>query len=157
MTNGFKLDSEVVKIQLEGKTKEEVFTEMANMLQDAGYVKESYLNGILKREEVFPTGLPTGDIGVAIPHTDVEHVNMPMVAVATLNEPVQFGIMGGNQEDTIDVKVVFMLAMKDGNAQLQVLQNIMEIIQDEQLLEEISSAQDEQTLLTLLEDKININ
>lgn len=157
MTNGFKLDSEVVKIQLEAKTKEEVFTEMANMLHNAGYVKESYLNGILKREEVFPTGLPTGDVGVAIPHTDVEHVNMPMVAAATLNEPVQFGIMGGSQEDTIDVKVVFMLAMKDGNAQLQVLQNIMGIIQDEQLLEEISSAQDEQTLLTLLEDKININ
>lgn len=157
MTNGFKLDSDVVKTQLEVKTKEEVFTQMASLLKNAGYVKESYLDGIIKREELFPTGLPTGKIGVAIPHTDVEHVNKPMIAAATLKEPVKFRVMGGSEEDIIDVKIVFLLAMKDGNAQLELLKNIMSIIQNDDLLDEIASVENENTLLTLLENRININ
>ncbi len=157
MTNKFKLDSKVVKTQLEAKTKEEVLAQMADLLEDCGYVKKSYKDGIIKREEIFPTGLPTGNIGVAIPHTDVKHVNKPMIAAATLKEPVKFRVMGGSEEEIIDVKIVFLLAMNDSTAQLELLKNIINVIQDNELLDKIALIKNEDVLLSLLEKRININ
>lgn len=154
MEKKFKIDKSVVKIGLEGGDKKEVLTSMARMLFEAGYVKESYIHGILKREDIFPTGIPTGEYGVAIPHTDIEHVNSPMVAVATLKEPIEFNSMGGGKEDKLWVKIIFMLAMKDGNEQLPMLQSLMDIIQDNELLKDIYESTDNGLLAAMLTVKL---
>jgi PTS system galactitol-specific IIA component len=150
----FQIDKRVVKIGLQGGDKAEVLKRMAEMLKKAGYVKESYITGILKREDIFPTGLPTGEYGVAIPHTDVEHVNSPMIAVATLKKAVEFNVMGGDEGDKIDVKIIFMLAMKDGNAQLTLLQSLMGVIQDSKLLKGIYEAKEVDSLVSMLNVKL---
>ena len=67
--------------------------------------------------------------GVAIPHTDVEHVNTPAVCIVRLKKPVDFVIMGDDTE-TVSVDCIFMLAMKEAHAQLTLLQNLMGILQD---------------------------
>lgn len=156
MSNNFTLDRRVVTLGLEAKDKNEAIEMIAKTLRDAGYVKDSYINAIIEREKVFPTGLPTGEYGVAIPHTDVEHVNTPMVAVATLKNPVDFCVMGSCDGETIPVKIMFMLAMKDGNAQIHLLTNIMSVIQDSELLKKIYEAKTGEELLALVGDKINI-
>jgi len=69
MLEGFH-EGMIMRISTQGKSKQEVLTELADHLQAAGYVKESYADGILKREEIYPTGLTTGQINVAVPHTD---------------------------------------------------------------------------------------
>lgn len=43
-------------------------------------------------------------------------------------------MMGGEKEDKVDVKIIFMLAMKDGNAQVTLLKKLMGVIQDDELL-----------------------
>lgn len=154
METKFEIDKRVVKIELQGTNKAEVLKSIAEMLKEAGYVKESYINGILKREDIFPTGLPTGEYGVAIPHTDIEHVNSPMIAVATLKEPIEFNVMGGGEEDKIGIKIIFMLAMKESNAQLSLLQSLMSIIQDSKLLKDIYETKDVDSLVYMLNEKL---
>lgn len=146
----FRLDKKVVLINLEDKDKIEILKKMADRLQREGYVKKSYIQGILKREKIFPTGLQAKNCGVAIPHTDIEHVNSPMIAVATLKNAVEFNMMGGEGDDKVNVKIIFMLAMKDGNAQLSLLQKLMKIIQDDDLLDRICNEDKVDNLVSLI-------
>lgn len=150
----FKVDRKVILLKVEEKNKAVILQEMADKLEKAGYVKRSFIDNVLKREAVFPTGLQSGDFGVAIPHTDVEHVNSPMISVATLKYPVEFNMMGGEKKDKVDVKVIFMLAMKDGNAQVDLLQKLMKIIQNTKLLNDIYKVNNVDVLLKIINENL---
>ena len=83
----------VILLDVEGDNKEEVLATIGNNLVERGLVKESFVPAIIKREGEFATGLPTAGVSVAIPHTDVEHVNKKTISVAVLKNPVDFVIM----------------------------------------------------------------
>jgi PTS system galactitol-specific IIA component len=146
------VDSNLVMVNIEASTKEEALKKLAGRMCENGYVKESFANAILEREKVFPTGLPTEGFGVAIPHTDVEHVNKPGIALGILQNPVKFNMMGDCDPDNlIDVKVLFMLAIKEPHMQLKLLQDIMEMIQDSELLGKMATADSVQSLIKTTE------
>ena len=123
------LNEDLVLMEVDAKDKFDLLRQAAKCLQTHGYVKESYADAVIEREKVFATGLPTVMGGVAIPHTDVEHVNTPAVCIVRLKKPVDFVIMGDDTE-TVSVDCIFMLAMKEAHAQLTLLQNLMGILQD---------------------------
>lgn len=123
------LNEDLVLMEVDAKDKFDLLRQAARCLQTHGYVKESYADAVIEREKVFATGLPTVMGGVAIPHTDVEHVNTPAVCIVRLKKPVDFVIMGDDTE-TVSVDCIFMLAMKEAHAQLTLLQNLMGILQD---------------------------
>ena len=123
------LNEDLVLMEVDAKDKFDLLRQAAQCLQTHGYVKESYADAVIEREKVFATGLPTVMGGVAIPHTDVEHVNTPAVCIVRLKKPVDFVIMGDDTE-TVSVDCIFMLAMKEAHAQLTLLQNRMGILQD---------------------------
>lgn len=53
---------------------------MADKLDGVRVAKEGFLDALLKREEIYPTGLPISG-GVAIPHTDPQYVTrMPWLS-----------------------------------------------------------------------------
>ena len=124
-----ELNEDLVLMEVDAKDKFDLLRQAAQCLQTHGYVKESYADAVIEREKVFATGLPTVMGGVAIPHTDVEHVNTPAVCIVRLKKPVDFVIMGDDTE-TVSVDCIFMLAMKEAHAQLTLLQNLMGILQD---------------------------
>lgn len=124
----------VVKTKETNKNK--LLKELASKLHNEEYVKESYIKAVCDREEIFPTGLNTQGIGVAIPHTDSVHVNEKSMIVGILEEDVKFTIMGSDDE-LVDVGLVFMLAIKDPANQLTMLQNLIELCQDESHLKEL--------------------
>lgn len=66
---------------------------MFQKLLNAECVKDSYIDGITKRESEYPTGLEVNGIGFAIPHTDSEHVIQSQVCFASLEEPIIFSDM----------------------------------------------------------------
>ncbi|MBC5638025.1 PTS sugar transporter subunit IIA [Ornithinibacillus sp. BX22] len=148
-------DESVILLDVEGETKEVVLETVAQNLVDRGLVKTSFIQAILKRESEFATGLPTAGVSVAIPHTDVEHVNEKTISVAVLKKPVDFVIMGDDSETT-PVQIVFMLAMDEAHSQLTLLQKLMQVFQDEQTLRTIVSATDKSTIKTLLEEKLEL-
>lgn len=147
------LDQNLVMINLEVETQQEALEKLAGRLYETGYVKDTYAQAILEREKVFPTGLPTEGYGVAIPHTDVEHVNKPAVALGILQKPVKFNLMGDlNPDSQVDVQVMFMLAIKEPHMQLELLQDIMEMIQDQELLKKMVEAESVQDLIQTTEE-----
>lgn len=149
------LDESVILVDLEGTTKEEVLESMARNLFEQGVVKESYIDAVISREKIFPTGLPTRGCSVAIPHTDIEHVNKKSISVAVLKNTVDFGIMG-EMDTYTPVKLVFMLAMDQQHAQLSLLQSLMQIFQDEEMLTLLSNEKCKNTIRELLNKKLKM-
>lgn len=149
------LDRDLVMLNLEANTQTEALEKLAARLFEVGYVKETYAKAILEREKVFPTGLPTEGYGVAIPHTDVEHVIKPAIALGILQKPVKFNLMGDlDPNNQVDVQILFMLAIKEPHMQLKLLQDIMEIIQDSELLNKMVKAEDVETLIQATEQYV---
>jgi galactitol PTS system EIIA component len=131
-------NDKLVKIQVNVKDSTEALRVAAQLLHREGVVKDSYESAIIERESVYPTGLPTEPVGVAIPHTDIEHVNYPGIAVLTLKHPIKFQLMG-DPEGTVQVSIIFALAITDHHAQLETLEQLTSIFQDVALLESLAN------------------
>ncbi|WP_339226609.1 PTS sugar transporter subunit IIA [Oceanobacillus sp. FSL K6-2867] len=144
----------VILLDVEGNSKEEVLAAIGNNLVDRGLVKESFVPAIIKREGEFATGLPTAGVSVAIPHTDVEHVNKKTISIAVLKNPVDFVIMGDDSETT-PVQLVFMLAMDEAHSQLSLLQKLMQVFQEEDTLKYLVRQTDKSKIKSLLEEKLD--
>ncbi|MCC0642298.1 MULTISPECIES: PTS sugar transporter subunit IIA [unclassified Clostridioides] len=147
------ISSNLIFKDIEVSSNEDALKFLGQRLFDEQYVKESYIEAVIAREKKYATGLPTGIYGVAIPHTDIVHVNEPGIAIGILNKPVKF-IMMGTDDTEIDVKVIFMLAVKEPQEQLQLLERLMTIFQDENMLNNIIDLREE-SLSNLLNYKLN--
>lgn len=143
------LNPKVILINIEAENREEALNILANKLKSEGFVKDSFIQAILDREDEFSTGLPGFGRGIAIPHADPHHVNSSVMAIATLKKSVQFRMMG-NHDELIDVEVMFMLALKESHSHMSVLQNLMDIIQNEALLTQIKEAATPDELYSLV-------
>lgn len=139
--DSFQINQELVSVQMEAKSAPEVITELSRLLFERGYVKSSYANAAIAREEEFPTGLPTKGCGTAIPHADVKHTIEPGIAVGTLKEPVKFGQLG-DASNQVDVSVVFLLSVTQPSAQVYLLKSLIEVYKDEDLLCKLQAAID---------------
>lgn len=141
---------------LAAKNYEDVMSQVGGALTREGYAKETYVDALIEREQEFPTGLDVDGYGVAIPHTPVEHVNKTAIAVAILENPVEFTAMGTDDE-FVQVKLVMMLAIagKPGEhgAHIDELQRIMAILQDTALLEKIQNAKSADEIIGLVKEK----
>lgn len=153
MSGNQVISVDLIVSQLKAASFQEIIESLGNRLQAFGYVKDSYVSAVIKREGIFPTGLPLGNINVAIPHTDVEHVNKPAIAVATLAHPVPFGNMG-DPGDTLEVSIVFLLAMKEPHAQVNLLQNLVETFQNPEILEFLLRATDPKEIEKILQQHL---
>lgn len=114
---------------------------MAHVLFKQGFVKASFADAIVDREAVFPTGL--GEL--AIPHTDREHTVKDAIAVAVLEQPVDF-VMMGSDDETTSVSVVFMLAISTNDRQIETLQTVMGYAQSNDALAELKNCADVESL-----------
>lgn len=139
----------LVYVEREVKAKDDVLRAMAKRLCSAGYVKESYEEGIISREKIYPTGLYTGSINVAVPHTDCIHVYKDSVAVGILQHPVCFQAMD-NPENSIKVSIVIMLALKEAHGQLQMLQKVLSLVKEQDELKRILKIKNEEDLYPIL-------
>lgn len=152
---GIQIIEPAVRCKLEASSQGELFAKMAAPLLEAGLVKEGYAEHVGRREESFPTGLPLGDLGIAVPHTDPEHVNAPAIAVATLAHPIVFKVMGSPNERT-SVRLVFMLALDEGHEHLDVLKKIMGIAGKRDDLEAILQASSDEELLNIVGELLDV-
>jgi len=136
----------VILTNLDASNKEEVFKALHEELYKNGNVKESFYNGLVKRENEYPTGLALSNYNVAIPHTDAQHIINSCIAVATLKNPVQFQCME-DESISIDVSVVFMLAMGDAHGHIEMLQKLVSLIQNDSFLENLINSKDKNEII----------
>lgn len=137
---------------LEASSMEEVMEGLGTVMIDRGYAKDTYVDALVERERNFPTGLDINGVGVAIPHTDVSHVLKEGMAIGKLSKPVQFTLMGTDDETT-DVSLVFMLSVKDPQEHLVQLQRILEIIQDNEVLKRIMNCDNAEAIINVIKEK----
>jgi len=146
---GAYLDRDALLLDVEAGNAADAIGLLAARLEASGRVRGTYRDAVIAREAIMPTGLPLGAINVAIPHTDVEHVIRPGVGLAVLRAPVQFASMD-DPDERLDVRIVFALALTEKNAQIAMLQAIMELIQDEDALGRLAAARDPAQALAAL-------
>lgn len=144
---------DLIEMNLNLDTKEEVITKLSELMLKNNFIKESYIEAVLKREEEFPTALSTENISFAIPHTDPEHVNKAAIAVALLKDKVNFISMEDYGQE-IGVKIVFLLAITNPSKQVKVLKKLIEVMQNKEIVEELLNSKDQSKLVKIFKQKL---
>jgi PTS system galactitol-specific IIA component len=133
-------DEKMMKVNAQAPDTEEAIKLLGAMMAKEGFVEEAYWEDVYKREQTFPTGLPTQPVAIAIPHADPDRVIKSGIAIAVFDKPVKFRLMGSNEPDELDVPVVFMLALKDFKQQTAVIRDLLTLIQSKTLITDIHQA-----------------
>lgn len=150
------LHEELVVLDYEVRNREELLRNLASILKERGYVKESFIEGVLEREKVFPTGLNTDGVKVAIPHTDAKHVNKPAILFAKLKESVTFKEMGMSGSD-VEAKLILMMAVKNPDEQVKTLSNLMSILSKREVLLSLYNCTTKSEVITILSKVLYTN
>lgn len=146
------LNENLILMDLELNNSTEVFETIGGVFIEEGYCRESYVQALIDREKDFPTGINMGTVGIAIPHTDKSHVIKGGVAIGQLKNPVEFYQMGTNDE-LVQAKLIFMLAVEDPEGHLAFLQRILQVLQDSSVLEKLLEATDKNDILEIIKEK----
>lgn len=149
------LEREMIFPKLEFDSRTEVLQYMAHQFTKFDLAKESYAAALIEREAHFPTGISARAFDIAIPHCASENVNRTSMAVATLTHSVDWHAMD-DPNTILQPTVVFMLAIKDPDKQIETLQKIMAIIQNSQLLQDISVAVTRDEIFSKLDPILNV-
>lgn len=125
----------LIAFDLQASDARDVIDLLAGRMHAQGLVSAEYGEQTWTREMIHPTGLPTQPFCIAFPHADADGVSRSALGVAILHEPVKFQNMA-DPDEGLDVMLVFMLANRDPQEQIQTLRNLAVLFgQPEKLLE----------------------
>ena len=146
--------NEELILKINGKKQDmEVLAYMAEYLQSKGLVKDSYSKAITDREAEFPTGLFTGNINIAIPHADTEHVEKAAICVGVLEEPIIFRAMDDPDKE-LEIRLIIMLALKEAHGHIEMLQKVVELIKDQEALNKVIESSDSSIIYQIVSEKL---
>lgn len=130
-----EFNESLIAFELQAKDAKEVIDLLAGKMHAQGLVAAEYGAQTWARELEHPTGLPTKPFCIAFPHADAEGVNQSALGVAVLKHAVTFQNMA-DPDEGLDVVLVFMLANRDPEEQIQTLRNLAVLFgQPEKLVE----------------------
>jgi PTS system galactitol-specific IIA component len=130
-----EFNESLIAFDLQAKDAKEVIDLLAGKMYEQELVMAEYGAQTWAREMIHPTGLPTKPFCIAFPHADAEGVNRSVLGVAVLRQPVIFQNMA-DPDEGLDVMLVFMLANRDPEEQIQTLRNLAVLFgQPEKLVE----------------------
>ena len=109
---------------------------------------------VIEREKGFPTGIQLFSMVVGIPHTEAQYVKKTMVSVATLTKPIKINNMI-NPKESLETKMLFMIAMADPKGQVEILQTLMGLFKKTSVLEKIASEDSSESICKLLTEAIS--
>lgn len=139
--------------RLDVKSREEALTTMGEYLVDCDYCHASFVDAILERERIHPSGLPMPGHKIAIPHTDADHVKRSVILFARLKNPVSFFSMGDPNE-RIPVQMISMFALKEKKLIGDMLATLITVYQRHEVLDAILNASDGEEIYRLLRDAV---
>jgi PTS system galactitol-specific IIA component len=128
---------ELIEIDATYLSQKEMFEVVSKKLYKKGYVKATFRDALIKREAEYPTGLALNKTSIAIPHTDVHHIEIPFIYVIKLKRPLSF-VQMATTEEWIEVDYIFMLGIKDPSKQVGLLSIIMNKMQEDQFANKFS-------------------
>ncbi len=149
------LKSEHIMMAVQAADAKAAIELLTAALVESGYAEPEFSVDVWKRELAFPTGLPTQPVAIAIPHADPDHVNNSAVCIGVLATPVEFGQMGTDGSIKLLVNIVFLLAIKEREKQVAMIQQLITLIQSPALLAGLISAKDKNQVLDLIQQTLN--
>lgn len=148
-----QIDKDLIFLNPEAESIDMLFKLMCAALEKKGWVKDDFYICLINRERKFPTGLDTGRIKIAIPHTDPDKVARAGMVVAVLKKPLDFGEMGSPGPKLLPVKIVFLLMLKRGRAKFY--HKLLNKIKNSDILLRIYQADSRQDICQLLMKSLN--
>lgn len=121
---------ENIRVNCKADTQEQVIRQVGQMLVDSGYVKQSYVDGMVEREKTFSTFMGNG---LALPHgveAAKKEIKSSGIAVLTFPE--------GTDWDRNKVNVVIGIAGV-GEEHLDILSVIADKMMDETAAEKLAT------------------
>ncbi len=133
----------------------EILTKLADRFLVNGYVTEKYLEFLLKREREFPTGLylEKCKFNIAIPHSEPEYVIRSGIAIATLENPIDFQRMDC-PDKKVPVSIIFMLAVNQSVQHIELMAQLISMIQSDSLINAILKSRETKDLLDLFNKEL---
>lgn len=146
------LQNDIVFLGEKSENSSAFLSSISDKLVELGYVKGSFKEAILAREEKFPTAIATEKYNLAIPHTDSEHVIKPGVAFVKFDSPCRFKEMCTDTD--IDVNMAFVLLVTEKEEQVSLLSKLMGLFSENELLESLYSEESMAKIVDVLNNKI---
>lgn len=147
-----ELKENLIFLNLKAEDNKEVLQIMGDAMIREEYGDQGFTEALLKREKDYPTGLDVDGIGVAIPHTDAEHVKKEGISIAVLDSPVEFDAMG-EENCQIPVKIVIMFTVAGKNKHIDRLLQILALIKDEKILQGLLEAESKEDIKTAIQKR----
>jgi PTS system fructose-specific IIC component len=147
------INEELICLDLNAKTKEQVFAELIDVLYAQGKInnQEQFLADIQAREALGNTGF---EEGIALPHAKSSAVTEPAVAIGISRSGIEYGA-----EDGQPSKLFFMIASPDGGSDhhIEVLAELSSKLIEEGFVENFMHAASKAEALELLLQKVEPN
>jgi galactitol PTS system EIIA component len=129
------IKDELIDITNQELNYKQVIEYLGKMFVKENYIKEEYITDVLDREESFPTGLKLKKLNIAIPHANPDNVLKNGISILKVKDPVRFSSM--ETGDDVYVSMIFMLALKDPNDHLKMLQSLFTMFQKEDMMDKL--------------------
>lgn len=135
-------------LDLKGNDKNSIIKEMAQVLMDSGDVtdKESFVDGIMKREEIESTAIGKG---IAIPHTRGEFCDHLSIALGRTKEGIDFKALDGKPVYFILMITAPITVQKE---YLQVIAKVARFLKSEDNKKRILEAKTKEELFQVIKD-----
>lgn len=143
---------ECILTHVKADNKEQALRQLFEVLLRTGKVKPTFYDAVLEREREYPTGLALETWNAAIPHVVPAHVEHSALGIAILEKPVTFQRMD-DDDATVEVKVIFNIALDSNGKQLDILQQIMGIVSDPTIMGQLAQADTPQDVLNILQER----
>lgn len=144
-----KVREDLVLLNVEGNNRDEVLFNIASIIMQKGIAKETFYDALIERENSYPTGLPIGEINVAIPHTYPEHINEVAITIAIPKKPVMFYNMGAREEKLL-VHVIVCLTMRKMDDNVKLLPALLGFFAEEENLRNLLLCKTPSEVMALL-------
>jgi len=148
------LRTEHIRLNLDAKDAQDAIRKLTVPLVETGHVTSGFPEDVLAREQTYPTGLPTRPLAVAIPHADPDHVHQSAICIGILKSPVRFAQMGTDGSVLLDAHLIFLLAIKEQEKQVEMIRQLMTLIQTGSLLEGLMKVGDSNDAIALLQNTL---
>lgn len=132
------------------RSKDELFAAVYQELLQRGWVRESYLAAVKRREQEYPTGLDFGEFAVALPHIDTEHVIRSTLVMTLLEQPLAFQAMDDAEQSLACRLAIFPVLATTGD-QLAFLSAVTSALQQPGFYADLIARQTPQEAVVFLD------
>ena len=141
---------------LEADNQEQLFDQVATLLEEKKVVTDTYRSALIEREKMFPTGLDMEFLGkdlpnVAIPHTDTIHNLTENVVVVRLAKPITFHNMIAPDKE-VEVSLLFFIINNSSSTQTNILAQLMDFFTGNGHLEALSKITEPEALFQYISE-----